>query len=157
MLIIDSLDSSNGIVFSTDTFAKEFIINGAFTGQVFIETNKRDLDISISFYEQSSDKNYFLLSRYVGRASYAKDNSQRKLLKPFQKEQITLNASHIVSKKINKGSRFVIVVNVNKHPFEIINYGSGKNPSDETIDDAGEPMQIKWYSDSYIEIPVWEN
>ncbi|HKK61105.1 MAG TPA: hypothetical protein VJ951_01015 [Bacteroidales bacterium] len=38
--------------------------------------------------------------------------------------------------------------------FEIINYGSGKEPALETIDDAGEPLEIRWYNDSYIEIPV---
>lgn len=51
----------------------------------------------------------------------------------------------------------VIVVNVNKHPFEIINYGSGKEPAEETIHDAGEPMVIKWFSESYIDIRVWKN
>lgn len=156
-LIIDSLDASNGVVFSTSPFENDFIINGAFTGKLIAETNKRDMDVSISFYEQTSDGKYFLLSRYLGRASYAKDNSQRQLLTPDNKEQIPLNASHIISKKIKKGSRFVIVVNVNKHPFEIINYGSGKEPTEETINDAGEPMDIKWFNESYIEIPIWKN
>lgn len=110
------------------------------------------MDISISFYEQKSYGKYFLLSHYLGRGSYAKDNSQRLLLIPGKKERIPLNASHIISKKIKKGSRFVIVVNVNKHPFEIINYGSGKEPS--TINDAGEPMVIKWFNGSFIEIPI---
>jgi hypothetical protein len=156
-LIIDSLDASNGVVFSTNPFDENYIINGAFTGELFAEINKRDMDISISFYEQTPDGKYFLLSRYLGRASYAKNNGQRQLLTPNKKEQIPLNASHIISKEIKKGSRFVIVVNVNKHPFEIINYGSGKEPSEETIDDAGGPMVIKWFNDSYIEIPIWKN
>lgn len=156
-LIIDSLDASNGVVFITKPFENNFIINGAFTGELFVETNKRDMDISISFYEQTQEGKYFLLSRYLGRASYAKDNSRRQLLTPDKKEQISLNASHIISKEIKKGSRLVIVANVNKHPFEIINYGSGKEPSVETIDDAGEPMIINWLNDSYIEIPIWKN
>lgn len=50
-----------------------------------------------------------------------------------------------------------MVVNVNKHPFEIKNYGSGKEPSAETFDDAGKPMVIEWFNDSYIEIPIWKN
>jgi type I restriction-modification system DNA methylase subunit len=70
---------------------------------------------------------------------------------------IPLNASDIISKEIKKGSRFVIVLNVNNHPFEIINYGSGKEPSTETIEDAGEPMIIKWFNDTFIEIPIWKN
>jgi hypothetical protein len=155
-LIIDSLDPSNGIVFSTKPFENDFIISGAFTGKLIAETNKRDMDISISFYEQRSDGKYFSLSRYLGRASYAKNNSQRQLLTPDKKEQIPLNASHIISKKIKKGSKMVIVVNVNKHPFEIINYGSGKEPTKETIKDAGEPMIIKWFNESFIEIPIWK-
>ena len=156
-LIIDSLDASNGVVYSTGPFEKDFIINGAFTGQLSVEINKRDMDISISFYEQTIDDEYFLLSRYAGRASYSKDKSKRQLLIPNKKEQIPLNASYIMSKKINKGSRFVIVANVNKHPWEIINYGSGKEPSVETIQDAGESLVIKWFNDSFVEIPIWKN
>jgi len=156
-LIIDSLDASNGTVYISDPFQNDFIINGAFTGELAAEINKRDMALSISFYEQMADGRYFFLSRYLGRASYAKDNSRRELLTPGKKEKIPLNASHIISKKINKGSRLVVVLNVNKHPFEIINYGSGKEPAFETINDAGEPLEIRWYNDSYIEIPIWRN
>ena len=156
-LVIDSLDASNGIVYSTDPFRKDFIINGAFTGQLSVEINKRDMDISISFYEQTADDKYFLLSRYAGRASYSKDNSKRQMLISNKKELIPLNASYIISKKIKKGSRFVIVANVNKHAWEIINYGSGKEPTAETIQDAGEPLVIKWFNDSYFEIPIWKD
>lgn len=45
----------------------------------------------------------------------------------------------------------------NKHPFEIINYGSGKPVSEETIKDAGDPLQIKWHKDSFIKIPIWKD
>jgi len=79
------------------------------------------------------------------------------LLVPGQKENIPFFNTRIVCKKIDKGSRLVILLNINKHPFEIINYGSGKEVSDENISDAGEPLQIKWYNDSYITIPVWKN
>jgi len=56
---------------------------------------------------------------------------------PGEKEEIPLNGSHIISKKNDEGSRLVVVLNVNKHPFEIINYGSGKQPAFETVVDAG--------------------
>lgn len=156
-LIVDSLDASNGTVYASEPFQDDFIINGAFTGELVAAINKRDMDISISFYEQLADGRYFFLSRYLGRASYAEDNSQRNLMTPGKKEAIPLNASHIISKKISDGSRLVVVLNVNKHPFEIINYGSVKNPAFETINDAGEPLEIQWFNDSYIEIPVWKN
>ncbi len=155
-IIFDTLDVSNGIVFTTKPFEKEFTINGSFTGSLLATINKKDMDISMALYEIMPDGKYFLLTRYVGRASYAKDNSKRQLLKPNQKEIIPFNNTRLVSKKINKGSKLVILLNINKHPFEIINYGSGKDVNDETIKDAKEPLQIKWYSDSFIKIPVWK-
>ena len=153
-LIIDSLDASNGIVYESDVFDEDVIISGAFDGKLTVETNKKDFDLSISFYEKMPSGKYFFLSRYVGRASYAKNNKKRQLLTPNQKETIPLNASHVISKKIKKGSQIIVILNVNKHPFEIINYGSGKEPSTETIKDAGENLTIKWYGDSYIQIPL---
>lgn len=155
-IIFDTLDVSNGLVFSTQTFEKDFSINGSFTGNLFATINKKDMDISMALYELMPDGKYFFLTRYVGRASYAKDNSKRQLLKPNMIEIIPLNNTRFVSKKISKGSKLVILLNINKHPFEIINYGSGKDVNDETIKDADEPLQIKWHNDSYIKIPVWK-
>jgi len=33
-------------------------------------------------------------------------------------------------------------------------YGSGKAVIDETINDAGGPLVIKWHNDSVIKIPI---
>jgi uncharacterized protein len=46
-----------------------------------------------------------------------------------------------------------VVVNVIKQPGEQINYGSGKPVSDETLADAGAPLQITWFADSYVDAP----
>lgn len=35
-----------------------------------------------------------------------------------------------------------------------INYGSGKDVSDETVADAGEPLRLRLYGGSFIEIPI---
>ncbi len=155
-IIFDTLDASNGLVFTTRAFEKEFSINGSFTGNLFATINKKDIDISLALYELMPNGKYFFLTRYVGRASYAKDNSKRQLLKPNQKEFIPFTNTRIVSKKIGKGSKLVILLNINKHPFEIINYGSGKDPNDETINDANGPLQIEWHNDSFIKIPIWK-
>ncbi|VXB97560.1 Peptidase S15 [Flavobacterium sp. 9AF] len=155
-IIFDTLDASNGLVFTTEPFQKDFNINGSFSGNLWTTINKKDLDVSLALYELMADGKYFFLTRYVGRASFAKDNTKRQLLKPNKRENISFNNTRFVSKKINKGSRLVILLNINKHPFEIINYGSGKPVSDETIKDAGEPLQIKWHNDSFIKIPIWK-
>lgn len=156
-IIFDTLDASNGLVFTSKPFEKDFSINGSFSGNLFATINKKDIDVSLAFYELMPNGKYFFLTRYVGRASYAKNNTTRQLLQPNKKESIPFDNTRFVSKKINKGSRLVILLNINKHPFEIINYGSGKPVSDETIKDAVEPLQIKWHNESYIEIPIWKN
>jgi putative CocE/NonD family hydrolase len=156
-IIFDTLDASNGLVFTSVPYEKDFSINGSFTGNLFASINKNDMDVSIALYELMPNGKYFLLTRYVGRASYAKDNAKRQLLQPDKKESIPFDNTRFVSKKITEGSRLLILLNINKHPFEIINYGSGKPVSDETIKDADEPLQIKWHNESYIEIPIWKN
>lgn len=155
-IIFDSLDAGNGVVYMSEPFKEDFSINGSFTGNLMAEINKKDMDVSMALYELDAKGKYFFITRYVGRASYAKDNTKRQLLKPGKKEVIPFSNTRLVSKKISKGSRFVILLNVNKHPFEIINYGSGKEVYDETIIDAGEPLQIKWFTDSFIEVPVFK-
>lgn len=155
-IVFDTLDVSNGLVFSTKSFEKEFTINGSFSGNLRLMTNKKDVDISIALYELMPDGKYFFLTRYLGRASYAKNNSKRQLLRPNKFENVSFDNTRMISKKISKGSKLVILLNTNKHPFEIVNYGSGKEVVDETIKDAGEPMLIKWYNDSFISIPVWK-
>jgi len=81
------------------------------SGKLVADINKKDMDLSISFYEQMADGRYFFLSRYLGRASYANDNRRRNLLTPGKKE---------------------------------------------TINDVSEPLEIRWFDDSYIEIPIWD-
>ncbi|TGD59875.1 CocE/NonD family hydrolase [Flavobacterium humi] len=156
-IIFDTLDSSNGLVFSTEPFQEEFSINGSFMGNLWATANKKDMDVSLALYELMPNGKYFFLTRYIGRASYSRDNSKRQLLRPGKKENIAFTNTRFVSKKISKGSRLVVLLNINKHPFEIINYGSGKPVSDETIEDAGEPLEVKWHNESVIEIPVWKN
>lgn len=154
-ILFDTLDASNGLVFTSKPLAHALELNGAFSGKLWATINKRDMDVSLALYERLPNGRYFFLTRYVGRASYARDNTKRQLLTPNKRAEIPFEKTRFVSKKIGAGSRLVILLNVNKHPFEIINYGSGKPVSAETIRDAGQPLQIQWHNDSYIQIPVW--
>lgn len=157
LIVFDSLDASNGLVFSSAPFEKACTINGSFTGNLCATINKKDMDVSLALYEQMPDGTYFFITRYVGRASYAKNNAYRQLLHPGTKENIPFSNTRFVSKRIGKGSRLVVLLNINKHPFEVINYGSGKPVSEETINDAGVPLRIQWHNNSYIQVPVWRD
>jgi predicted acyl esterase len=155
-VIENKLYNKNNLIFSTNTFEKPFEFSGNFSGKLKFSVNKKDIDIYANLYELLPNGKYFLLSTYLGRASYSKDNKKRQLLTPYKKEVLQIKNNEFVSKKIQKGSKLVLVVGVNKSPLYQINYGTGKDVSEETIADAKEPLEIKWYNDSYIEIPILE-
>ena len=75
-------------------------------------------------------------------------------MKPFKEEVVPIDNSFFTSKKLNKGSRIILLVGVNKSQYYQLNYGTGKDVSDENIDDAKIPLQIKWYNRSTIKIPI---
>ena len=116
--------------------------------------NKKDMDYSVVLFELTPEGKYFYLSYFMGRASYAESPSQRKLLTPGKKESIPFSNTYISAKKLSKGSRIVVLVNINKSASEQINYGTGRDVSSESIKDAKEPLQVKWYNDSYIKLPI---
>ena len=152
----DSIRINNSIVYQTDILDKDVIISGAFTARLKAAINKKDMDITINLLQIKPDKTIFYLSDYLGRASYTKSNEQRQLLKPNEIEIIPIDNSTFVSKRIPKGSKLIVILGINKSPYYQINYGTGKDVSEETIADAKEPLEIKWYNDSYIEIPILE-
>ncbi|WP_418637717.1 CocE/NonD family hydrolase, partial [Winogradskyella sp.] len=139
-IINDSLALSNGFSFITEAFKEAVEFNGSYFGELKLLINKKDLDCSIVVYEQTPEGKYFKLTQqFIGRASLAKDIEKRQLLTPNRIVSFPFTNVRMTSKKLKKGSRLVLVLNVNKHPHEQVNYGSGKDVSDETILDAGEP------------------
>lgn len=155
-ILYDSLNT-NGIIFKSDRLSEELEINGCFSGEIKATINKKDMDFSVVLFEELPNGKYFYLSYFMGRASYSRDISKRQLLIPNKKEILPFSNSYFTSKKLGRGSRIVVIININKSPFEQINYGTGKDVNEETIKDANEPLQIKWHNDSYIKIPVWRN
>jgi uncharacterized protein len=154
VIVSKEIDRSNGLFFISEPFDKPVSVNGAFSGLLRATINKKDMDIGIVLYEVLPSGEYFHLAYYIGRASYAYDMSKRQLLTPGKPGLIPVLRSRLTSRRLSKGSRLLVVLNINKNPYAQINYGTGKDVSDETIADAGAPLQIKWHNDSYIEIPV---
>jgi putative CocE/NonD family hydrolase len=156
-IIRKELDTINGYFFISEPLDKPIVVNGAFEGEIKALINKKDMDIGVVLYEVMPNGEYFHLSYFLGRASYAKDITTRNLLVPNKIESIPFTNTRLVSKQLSKGSRLLVVVNVNKNAFSQLNYGTGKDVSDETIKDAKEPLKIKWYNDSFVKIPIWKN
>lgn len=153
-IITDDIDTSSGFIFVSEPFEKAVLYNGSFGGEIIARINKRDFDLGVTMYELRPDGKYFHLSYVIHRASYAKDSTQRALLTPGQIERIPLGLNKIVSKQLEKGSRLVVYLNVNKNPFSQLNYGTGKDVSDETIADATEKLKVEWSNQSYVTVPI---
>jgi putative CocE/NonD family hydrolase len=154
MIITDKLAAAQGLVFTTDPFDGPVSVNGLFSATLRFVSNKKDLDIALVLYEAMPDGKFFHLSYTVARASYAKDMSKRSLLTPGELQTLTLDKTLLVSRQLNKGSRLVLVLDVNRSPDAQVNHGTGKDVSDESIADATEPLKIQWLTDSYITVPM---
>lgn len=148
------LSEPTGLVFLTRPFDKPMELAGAITGHFAISVNKKDVDIGYNFYEIDKDGNAFHLNNYRSRASYAHDMSRRQLLTPNTKTDIPIVNARMTAKLIEKGSRLAIVLDVNKNRDAQVNFGSGKDVNLESIEDAGAPLEIKWFNDSQINIPL---
>ena len=149
-------DLSNGFSFISEPFDEPLEISGTFWGEIKAAINKKDMDIGVVLYEVMRNGELFHLSYFTGRASYAKDMSVRKLLTPGKVEAIPFAQTRMVSRRLSKGSRLLVTLNINKNPFAQINYGTGKDVSDEDLADSKQPLQIKWQNDSYVKIPIWK-
>ena len=149
-----NLDSTNGLVFVSDPFTKRVEMSGLFTGLLDFTTNKKDFDFEIDLYQLTPQGEYLQLAPYWARASYVRDRTERHLLTPGERERLDFSSIRLMSSQFESGSRLVIVLSVIKESGREINYGSGKPVIDETIKDAGTPLEISWYGDSYLDLPL---
>lgn len=155
--VIDSIirNTPDEMIFISDPLAQPVEINGSVIADVFASVNKKDIDLVMYLFVQEPDGKFFYLNRNLQRASLSKDKSKRQLLRPGKTENIKMQNNFFTSKLVEKGSRIVITLGINKAPGWQVNYGTGKDVSDETIADGGVPLQIKWYNNSTVKIPVW--
>ncbi len=153
-IVTGDLGLAQGLAFVSEPFDRPVSANGLFTATLKATINKKDLDLAVVLYEAMPDGKYFHLSYTVQRASYAADMTHRELLTPGRVETIRLANTLLVSRQLSKGSRLLVVVDVSRGPFAQVNYGTGKDVSDESIADAREPLSIEWFNDSHIDIPI---
>ena len=153
-IIRSQIDRSNGFVFVSEVLNEDMLINGAFSGEIIASINKRDMDFGVTLYELTPEGKYFHLSYTIRRASYTKDPSRRHLLTPYTITQLSLGQTRLISKRLKKGSRLLVYLNVNKNPFSQLNFGSGKDASDERLSDAKPDLKVKWFNTSFIDIPI---
>jgi putative CocE/NonD family hydrolase len=140
-------------VFVSQPFEAATVISGSFAGELAVILNKKDFDLSVTVFEAMPDGKLFHLAYALQRASYAEDPSKRHLLSPGKLEHVKFETT-MVSRQMMPGSRLMVLVDANKNPMAQVNHGTGKDVSDESVKDAGEPLRIEIQGGSYFEIPL---
>jgi len=148
------LDTWNGIEFISQPLTKATEMSGLFSGHLDFTTNKKDFDFEIDLYELTPQGEHIQLAPYWSRASYVADRSNRHLLATGKRRHLDFQSIRLMSRRLQQGSRVVAVVTVIKSPERQINYGTGKDVSAETIQDAGAPLEIHWSNNSYLDLPL---
>jgi putative CocE/NonD family hydrolase len=149
-----AIDTYEALVFETRPFIRPVELSGFYSASLDAVTNKKDFDFEIAFYERTRDGRYLQLAYDFERASFVGDRTHRRLLTPGAPRTLKFQASLLTSCRLGPGSRLVMVLSAIKTPLAQINYGTGKDVSDETIADAGAPLTIQWLADSFVDIPL---
>ena len=156
-IVSHNVEVRNATAYVSDPLPKGLELAGAWSGHLDLTINKVDVDLKIAAYELLPNGDYVaLFEPYALRASYAKDRLHRRLLKAGERQVVAFKIDRLTSRKLQPGSRIVLILGVNRRPDEEINYGTGQDVSTESVDSEGAktPVKIRWYNDSYIEMPV---
>jgi putative CocE/NonD family hydrolase len=156
-MILDDAPFRDNVVFFSAPLEQPLEISGIVTGDLNILFNKRDADFHIALYEFRSDRSYVPLfdPPIEFRASYGEDRAHRHLLHPGIRLNVPFRAERLTSRRLDTGSRLVVAIGVNKSPDRETNYGSGKDVRVETAGDDGTvPLNIRWYRETYVDLPV---
>jgi hypothetical protein len=155
-LISKSLAPRYATIFVSDPLTQASAFSGLFSGRLDFAVNKMDMDLNITLYELLPSGDYVRLfsPTYEVRASYAQDRVHRQLLKDGERQKLAFKSERMTSRLLQQGSRIAVVLSIGKRPDREINYGTGGDVSEESIADGKIPIKIRWYNDSYIDIPI---
>lgn len=154
LIVRERLDADSALMFVSAPFERAVDVVGTFSGELEVRINKRDFDFNVVLYELMQDGRVMQLSYYVGRASHAHDMAARQLLTPGEWTRLPFERTSMTGRRLQPGSRLLVTLDVLKDAQHQVNHGTGQDVSDETVADAGEPLQVDWRSDSVIRIPL---
>ena len=156
-IVSEGVEVRNAVAYVSSPLPHALELQGAWSGRLDFTVNKVDVDLRFTAYELQPNGDYVqLFEPYVLRASYAQDRVRRRLLRAGERQSLAFKLERLTSRKLQAGSRLVLVLGVNKRPDQEINYGTGGDVAAESLEDEGAkvPVKIRWYSDSYIDVPV---
>jgi putative CocE/NonD family hydrolase len=154
-LVLAEIEPREGVLFATEPFDEPVDLAGRLRGELDFTVNKYDVDLVLMLYEVRASGEYVKLFEpaYAFRASYARDRARRRLLTAGVRQQLPFQSERMVGHRLQAGSRLLLTVGINRRADQQINYGGAGDVSEQSIEDAGAPVRIRWHEGSYIEIP----
>ncbi|HET7608015.1 MAG TPA: CocE/NonD family hydrolase [Gammaproteobacteria bacterium] len=155
-LVLGEVDARAGISFVTEPFDAAVDLAGRIRGELDFTINKQDVDLVLTLYELRASGEHVKLfdPPHAFRASYARDRTRRRLLLAGVRQQLPFQSERMIGARFEAGSRLLLTIGINKRADQQINYGAGDDVSEESIEDAGPPVRIRWHEGSFIEIPA---
>jgi predicted acyl esterase len=155
-LALEELQPREGALFMTEPFDEAVDVAGRLRGVLDFTINKQDVDLILTLYELRPEGDYVKLfdPAYAFRASYARDRTRRRLLVAGVRQQLPFQSERMIGRRLEAGSRLVVMLGINKRADQQINYGAGDDVSEESIEDAGAPLRIRWHEGTFIDIPA---
>jgi putative CocE/NonD family hydrolase len=146
----------DGALFVSEPFAEGMDLVGRLRGTLDFTINKYDVDLALQLYELRANGEYVKLFEpaYTFRASYARDRVHRQLLAAGVRQQLPFQSQRVMGHSLAAGSRLALAIAINKRADQQVNYGGDGDVSEESIDDAGAPVRIRWHEGSFIEVPA---
>ncbi len=153
-LVLEEVPRRDGLQFVTEPFDEPVALAGRLRGELDFTINKYDVDLVLSLYEVTPDGRYVKLFEppYAFRSSYAGDRVHRRLLLAGVRQQLPFQSERMIGRRLEAGSRLMLTVGINRRPDQQINYGAGEDVGEESIDDAGAPVRIRWHENTFIEV-----
>ena len=154
-LVLGEIEPRAGALFVTEPFAEPVDLAGRLRGELDFTINKQDVDLVLMLYEVRPSGEYVKLFEpaYAFRASYARDRVHRRLLLAGVRQQLPFESDRMIGYRLQAGSRLALTLGINKRADQQINYGAGDDVSEESIEDAGVPIEIRWHEGTFIEVP----
>ncbi|HXS79055.1 MAG TPA: CocE/NonD family hydrolase C-terminal non-catalytic domain-containing protein, partial [Gammaproteobacteria bacterium] len=146
---------ARGVSFLSEPFDEAVDLAGRLRGELDFTINKQDADLVMTLYEERATGEHVQLfdPAFAFRLSYAADRVHRHLLVAGVRQQLPFQSDRMIGHRLEAGSRLLLTLGINQRADQQINYGAGNDVSEESIEDAGAPLRIRWHEGSFIEIP----
>jgi len=144
-------DVWNAIEFMSEPLPQGAVFSGAFSGRLDVVSNRKDFNFSVMLYELTRAGVYIPLSSYWARASALGDPSRPHPLTPGVRQQLAFRSERLKARRVERGSRLVLVLGIIKDADPQSQGGPGKAGGGKT---TAAPLTIHWFDDSYIDLQV---